>query len=190
MSYGSQASMGDRMVRAARLDSQVYEEVEHDLSATGQALSVVIVVALAAGIGHALNQILVGRPGAALGGFIAGLITALLGWAIWSGLAYIIGTKLFGGVATYGELLRTIGFANSPGLLNILNFIPFLGGLVSVAVAFWILIATIIAMRQALDLDTGKAILTAIVGFFAYIILAAILIAPFAALFGGRAGMG
>jgi hypothetical protein len=190
MSYGSQASMGDRMVRAARLDSQVYEEVEHDLSATGQALSVVIVVALAAGIGHALNQILVGRPGAAFGGFIAGLITALLGWAIWSGLAYIIGTKLFGGVATYGELLRTIGFANSPGLLNILNFIPFLGGLVSVVVAFWILIATIIAMRQALDLDTGKAILTAIVGFFAYIILAAILIAFFAALFGGRAGMG
>jgi hypothetical protein len=89
-------------------------------------------------------------------------------------------------VATYGELLRTIGFANSPGVLNILNFIPFLGGLISLLVGLWILMTTIVAMRQALDFDTGKALLTAIVGFFAYIILVALLVTPFVALFGGR----
>jgi hypothetical protein len=183
--YG-QASIPDRMMRAAKLDSQVYEEVEHDLSATNQALTVVVVVAVASGIGHALGQVLGGQPGAALGGFIAGLVTAVLGWAIWAGLAYFIGTKLFGGVATYGELLRTIGFANSPGVLNILNFIPFLGGLISLLVGLWILMTTIVAMRQALDFDTGKALLTAIVGFFAYIILVALLVTPFVALFGGR----
>jgi|GraSoiStandDraft_9_1057307.scaffolds.fasta_scaffold20218_3 hypothetical protein len=185
LGYGGsgQAAMSDRMMRAARLDPQVYEELEHDLTATGQALTVVVVVAVASGIGHALGEILGGHPGAALGGFIAGIVTALLGWAVWSFLAYIIGTKLFGGIATYGELLRTIAFAQSPGVLNILNFIPILGGLLSLVVGLWILAATIIAMRQALDFDTTKAVLTAIVGFFAYIILAAILVAPFAALF-------
>jgi hypothetical protein len=189
-SSGGQASMTDRMMRAARLEPQVYEEVEHDLSATGQALTVVVVAALAAGVGHALGQVLSGNSGAALGGFIAGLVSALLGWAIWSGLAFLIGTKLFGGVATYGELLRTIGFANSPGVLHIVNFVPFLGGLVSLVVGVWILIATIIAMRQALDLDTTKAVMTAIVGFVAYIILLVVLITPFVAVFGGRsAGM-
>ena len=185
LGYGGsgQAAMSDRMMRAARLDPQVYEELEHDLTATGQALTVVVVVAVASGIGHALGEILGGHPGTALGGFIAGIVTALLGWAVWSFLAYIIGTKLFGGIATYGELLRTIAFAQSPGVLNILNFIPILGGLLSLVVGLWILAATIIAMRQALDFDTTKAVLTAIVGFFAYIILAAILVAPFAALF-------
>ena len=185
LGYGGsgQAAMSDRMMRAARLDPQVYEELEHDLTATGQALTVVVVVAVASGIGHALGEILGGHPGAALGGFIAGIVTALLGWAVWSFLAYIIGTKLFGGIATYGELLRTIAFAQSPGVLNILNFIPILGGLLSLVVGLWILAATIIEMRQALDFDTTKAVLTAIVGFFAYIILAAILVAPFAALF-------
>jgi hypothetical protein len=182
--YG-QASMTNRMMRAARLEPQVYEEIERDLSATKQALTVVVVVGVASGIGEALGQILGGQPGAALGGFIGGLVTAVLGWAIWSGLAYLIGTKLFEGVATYGELLRTIGFANSPGVLNILNFIPFLGGLISLLVGLWILMSTIVAMRQALDFDTGKAILTAIVGFFAYIILAVVLVAPLGALFGG-----
>jgi hypothetical protein len=185
LGYGGsgQAAMSDRMMRAARLDPQVYEELEHDLTATGQALTVVVVVAVASGIGHALGEILGGHPGAALGGFIAGIVTALLGWAVWSFLAYIIGTKLFGGIATYGELLRTIAFAQSPGVLNILNFIPILGGLIGIGLGLWILAATIIAMRQALDFDTTKAVLTAIVGFFAYIILAAILVAPFAALF-------
>ena len=186
--YGSagQASMSDRMMRAARLDPQVYEEVEHDLTATSQALTVVVIVAVAGGIGHALGQILSGHPGAAVGGFIGGILTAILGWLIWSWLAYFIGTKLFGGVATYGELLRTVGFAQSPGVLNILSFIPLLGGLVAFLVGIWILITVIVAMRQALDFDTGKAILTAIVGFFVYLILAVILVTPFAALFGGR----
>jgi hypothetical protein len=178
--------MSDRMMRAARLDSKLYDEVEHDLNATGQALTVVIVVAVAAGIGGALGQIIAGRPGAAIGGFIGGIAVAVLSWLIWSGIAYFVGTRVFGGVATYGELLRTIGFAHSPGVLNILGFIPVLGGIVQFAVAIWTLVATIIAMRQALDFDTGKAVMTAILGFFVNLILTFIFVAPFIALFGGR----
>jgi hypothetical protein len=187
-SYGGtgQTSMTDRMMRAAKLDSQVYEEVEHDLAATGQAVTVVVVAAVASGIGVALGEVMAGRPGGVLGGFIGGIITALLGWAIWSGLAYFIGTKLFGGVATYGELLRTIGFAQAPGVLNILGFVPALGGPLRVVVGLWILAATVVAMRQALDLDTTKAVFTGVIGFIAYIFLAAVLITPFVLLFGGR----
>jgi hypothetical protein len=184
-SYG-QASMTDRMMRAARLDSQVYEEVEHDQSATSQALTVVIIVAVANGIGQALAQTMSRDGGSAVGGFIAGIVAALVGWALWSGIAYLIGTRVFGGTATYGELLRTIGFANAPGVLNILAFVPILGGIVGFVVGLWILAATVVAMRQALDIDTTKAVLTGILGFIAYIILAVVLITPFALLFGGR----
>jgi hypothetical protein len=127
---------------------------------------------VAAGLGQGLGQILAGHPGLAVAGFILGLIGALLGWAIWSFLAYFIGTKLFGGVATYGELLRTIGFAQSAGVLRIFGFVPVLGGLLSFAVGIWTLVATVIAMRQALDVDTPKAVLTALIGFVAYLAVA------------------
>jgi hypothetical protein len=184
-SYG-QASVTDRMMRSAKLDSHVYEEVEHDQTATSQALTVVVIVAVATGIGQALAQVMARDSGAAVGGFIAGLITAVLGWIIWSGIAYFVGTRVFGGVATYGEMLRTIGFAQSPGVLNILGFVPILGGLINLAVGLWILAATVVAMRQALDLDTTKAVMTGILGFIVYVILTAIVVAPFALMFSPR----
>jgi hypothetical protein len=180
--YG-QGVMIERMIRAAKLDPQLYEEVEHDTTATTQAFTVVLVVAVATGIGHALGELLGGHPGAAVGGFIAGIAGALLGWVIWSYVTYFVGTKLFNGVATPGEMLRTIGFAHSPGVISIVSFIPFLGGLIAFAVSIWTLVATIIAMRQALDVDTTKAVLTALIGFIPAALISVILIGPFIALF-------
>ena len=159
-------SITDRMMGAATLDVATYEEVEADTTATGQAAIVVVIAAVASAIGAAGE----GGPGV-----IGMLLGTLLGWALWSGITYLIGTKLFGGTATWGELLRTIGFAQSPGVLLVLAIIPVLGGIVRFAVSIWLLIAGIIAIRQALDVSTGKAVLTAILGWLIAIIPAAIL---------------
>lgn len=158
--------MLERMKRAALLDSHLYEEVEADRTATGQAAAVVAIVAVAQGIGAAALG---------LGGMIAGIMAALLAWLVWAGITYLIGDKLLGGTATWGELLRTLGFAQTPGLLGILAFLPLLGGLIRFAVAVWVLIAGIIAIRQALDFGTGKAILTGILGWLALAIPMALL---------------
>lgn len=155
-----------RMIGAALLDIDAYEEVEHDTTATTQAASVVVIVAVCAAIGAA---------GRGTGGVFAGLISAVAGWLIWSGITYLIGANLFGGTATWGELLRTIGFAQSPGVLFVIGVIPFLGPLVMLVVAIWMLVAVIIAIRQALDFTTGKAVLTALLGWIAYGLLANIL---------------
>lgn len=159
-------SMTDRMMGAARLDVSVYEEVEADSTATGQAAGVVAIVALCSAIG--------GIGGGAQGVF-SGLIAALVGWAIWAGVTYLIGDKVLGGTATWGELLRTLGFAQAPGVLFALGVIPLLGGLISIAVGLWILVTGIVAIRQALDFGTGRAIATAVLGFIPYVILAAML---------------
>lgn len=151
-------SMIDRMKGAAMLHVGTYEEVEADSTATAQAAGVVALVAVAQAIGSA------GHGG---GGIIGGAIAALLGWLVWSGVTYLIGDKLLGGTATWGELLRTIGFAQTPGLLAVLGFVPLVGRLVAVVVAIWMLVAGIIAIRQALDFGTGKAILTATLGWLA-----------------------
>ena len=157
------ASMTERMMGAARLDVATYEEVEHDASATGQAAVVVAIVAVASAIGA------IGGDGA---GPIGALIGAVIGWIVWAGITYLIGDKLLGGTASWGELLRTLGFAQSPGVLFVLGIVPLLGGLVRAVVGIWILIAGVIAIRQALDFSTGKAILTVILGWLAMMLLA------------------
>ena len=157
----------DRMKGAALLDIATYEEVEADSTATPQAAGVVAIVAVASAIG-ALGQ-------AGPGGIIGGLVAAFLGWLVWAGVTYLIGDKLLGGTATWGELLRTLGFAQSPGVLYVLGIIPLLGGLIRFAVLIWVLIAGIIAIRQALDFSTGKAVLTAVLGWLALAILTLLL---------------
>lgn len=160
-------SLLERMIAAAKLEVDLYEEVEADESATSQAALVVGLAAVASGIGAA------GEGAAALFG---GVVAGLLGWLVWSGVTYLIGDKLLGGTATWGQLLRTIGFAQSAGVLYVLAVIPVLGGFVRLAVMVWVLVAGIIAIRQALDFTTGKAILTAALGWIAMVLLAVLLV--------------
>ena len=159
------ASMIQRMTGAATLNVQTYEDVEADVTATGQAAGVVVLAAVALAIGNA------GRGGQ---GMISAAVMAILGWLIWSGVTYLIGERVFKGTATWGEMLRTIGFAHSPGVLSVFAFLPVIGWVVRAVVPLWMLIAGVIAIRQALDFDTPKAILTAVLGFLAIAIPRAI----------------
>ena len=159
---GPRHSFVERMIGAAKLDVAVYEEVEADSSATGQAAGVVALAAIASAIGSWGNDNALG-----------GLIGALLGWAIWAAVTYFIGVTLFKGTATWGELLRTLGFAQTPGLLSIVGLIPILGAFARLLIFIWILIAAIIAIRQALDISTGKAVAVAILGWLALMIVMA-----------------
>jgi len=182
----------DRMIKAAMLDVKTYEEVEHDQEATTQALTVVLIAAVASGIGTALGGIF--SPlgiGFSIGALIFGVIFALIGWVVWSVVVYFVGTSLFAGKATIGEVLRTVGFAESPGVVAIISFIPVLGGLISFAVSIWTLVAMVVAVRQALDFTTGKAIVTALVGWVIMLVVTVILAgAVGVAALGGLAMMG
>ena len=169
----------NRMIRAARLDTSLYEEVEHDQSATSQAMQVVLIVALASGIGSALWKLFTLNPIDAVTGLVGGILAAVLGWLAWALVTYIIGAKLLGGTATYGEMLRTLGFAQSPNVLLIFSAIPLLGGLLRFVLLIWVLLAGLIAIRQALDVGTGKAIITAILGWIVMVIIVGIVASVF-----------
>ena len=163
-------SLTGRMIGAARADTAVYEDVERDINATGQAAIVVLIAAVASGIGGL-------REGGAVGA-VVGVLGAFVGWVLWAAITYWVGKTIFKTENTrvsLGEMLRTLGFSHSPGVFNVLGFIPVLGGLVMFAVAIWTLILGIIAIRQAMDFSTGRAIGTAIIGFIPYIIILAVL---------------
>ena len=170
------AAMFNRVVRAAMLDVNLYEEVEADTSLTQEALMVVILVSVASGIGSFLAGLIgEGGIGAALIGLIFGMVMGVLGYYIWAYITYFVGTNLFGGTADVGELLRTLGYASGPRVLGVLAFIPCLGGLAGLGGAIWALVTGVIAVRQALDFDTTKAILTVIIGWVIVLIISVVL---------------
>jgi hypothetical protein len=172
------ASIQDRMIRASKLDVQLYEEVEADPQAMGQATAVVVLSAVAAGIGNIAE-----------GGFftiVTGTVAALAAWYIWAFLTYFIGTRFLpepGTQADLGELLRTIGFSSAPGVIRVAGIIPGLRGLVFAVAGIWMLIAMVIAVRQALDYtSTLRAIGVCVIGW----LVQALVLFVALSVFGGR----
>jgi hypothetical protein len=161
-------SFTERFIGAARLEIDIYEEVEHDPSATMQAGGVVAMVAASSAIG--------GLPQGAEG-MAAAIMVSITGWLLWAGITYLIGDKLLGGTATWGELLRTLGFAQAPGILLMLAVVPALGLVMLPFVGIWMLFTGVVAIRQALDFGTGRAIATALLGLIPYMLMRAFVLA-------------
>jgi hypothetical protein len=150
------ATFQDRVIGAMRLRPETFEEVEHDQAATGQAAMVVAAAALSSGLATG-----------SLSGTVAGIILGLIGWAVASFVLLVVGTRLLPGKNTeadFGQMLRAAGFAQAIGLFGILAFIPVLGYLVRLVIWIWMLVAMIIAVRQALDYeDTTRAVLVCLI---------------------------
>lgn len=166
-----------RMIGAAKLQVATYEEVEADQGALGQAAGVVVLAAIAAGIGT------LGVGGFGL--FIWAIIGALIGWVVWAALIWVIGTKLLPEAQTQADMqqvLRTLGFAAAPGLLRVLGVIPLIGWLIIVIANIWMLVAMIVAVRQALDYrGTGRAIAVCLIGFIIEVVIMGVILGMFGA---------
>ena len=161
-----------RMLRASCFDTHIFEEVEADRSATKQALLVVAIVALSTGIASLTTNGLVG--------LFMGVLVGIVGWAIWAYIVYLIGTKLLGTSDTHadwGQLARTIGFAQSPGIFRALGALPTIGDTIFLVASIWILITTVIAVRQALDYtSTLRAVGVVLLGFIPYAIFMSLIV--------------
>jgi len=165
------SQLTQRMIRAAKLDVSLYEEVEADKTAMKQAMGVVVLSSIAAGIG---------TMSMGFQNLIFGTVLALVGWYVWAYLTFLIGTKLLPESETkadHGELLRTIGFSSSPGLIRVLGIIPGLGKLVFTIAGVWMLVAMIIAVRQALDYkSTGRAVGVCAIGWIIQALILALIL--------------
>jgi hypothetical protein len=151
-----------RLKGAALLNAATYEDVEADPGAGGQAVAVVLMSSIAAGVG-AFGKT-AGRP------VVLSVISvlALVVWVVWAFLTYKIGARLLPTPRTQadpGELLRTIGFASAPGLLRILGVIPGATTAVFAITEVWMLLAMVVAVRQALDYSsTTRAVVVCVLG--------------------------
>ncbi len=160
-------TFAERVKGVLVLDVKTFEEIEADRTANGQALLVVVAASVAAGLG----------AGVSLGtmGLLRETLGALIGWVMWAVVTWVIGAKLLPEPQTrtdIGELLRVIGYAYAPQLFAFFVFLPILGGVVSTVVAFWLLAATIVAVRQALDyVSTLRAAAVVLIGWLIFVVI-------------------
>lgn len=165
-----------RVVGAATLNVAAYEDIEGDKGATWQALVIVVLSSLAVGFAQAVDWFIAGAvstgamsgAASAIVAFIGYTILAVVGWLMWVIITLIVGTKILPEPETssnMGELVRTVGFAQVPGIFRIFSAIPILGYVVTFVVWVWMLAAFVIAARQALDYkSTGRAIAVCAIG--------------------------
>ncbi len=165
------AQIVDRMIRAAKLDPTLFEEVARDESTMGEALTVVVIVSVASGIGMSL---------AGPFGLIGGAISALISWFIWAWLAFFVGTVMVPDSGTNTDLtsvLRVTGYASAPGVIGVLGFIPLFGGLAALVASLWMLAAFVVAIKVVMNFETtGKAVLVCIIGWLVKLAIGGLLV--------------
>jgi hypothetical protein len=166
---------GERIVGAIKLDSAVYDEIENDPESMGQAAGVVVLAAIAAGIG--------GSGSFGIGHLLGGALGSLLGWVVSTVVVWLVGVRFMHHTSDYPDLLRTLGFAAAPRIFLILGVLPLLGPLAVLVVGIWGLVAYVVAVRQALDVTTGRAVVVCIIAYLVAVAIAAVLV-----LLGGMGG--
>jgi len=167
-------TFGDRVVGAMKLDPNAFEDVERDPTAIGQSVGVIVLAAVAAGIGNVF------RGG--LTGIVYGACLSVVGFLVWSLIVWVIGTKVMPEPATkadYPETFRVLGFSAAPGLASVVTIIPILGYLLMLLIWLWQIAAMIIAVKAVLDYSTlGKAIIVVVIGWIVNFVLTMIILAP------------
>ena len=172
------------MIRAAALDTDLFNQAERTPSMIWPALTVVVLGGGLAAVGewigyentagedlwNGIRQWLgIGDfPIPAEGGIVVvvgiGVISAVVGWFVWAVTTTFIGTRIFNGTTDVGEMLRVLGFAQAPRVIGV---IPFLGPVAAV----WVLVASVVAIREGLDFTTSRAVGTAVGGWLVWLIL-------------------
>jgi hypothetical protein len=149
--------MIDRIVRAIRLDWTVFREIAQDRDAMKQAAIIVAIVSFLTAVGSGLAK------HSLVSFIVAWLVAILVGWIGWAVITYLVGTAVFKADTNIPEMMRVLGYANAPHLLGLFSFVPCVGWLFPVAGWILALVAGVLAVREAMDLDTGNAIVTVVI---------------------------
>ena len=167
-------TFGDRVVGAMKLDPNAFEDVERDVTAIGQSVGVIVLAAVASGIGNVYYG--------GLRGIIYGACMSIVGFLVWSLIVWVIGTKVMPEPTTkadYAETFRVLGFSAAPGIASVITIIPILGWILMFLIWIWQIAAMVIAVKAVLDYSTlGKAIIVVIIGWVVNFVLTFLILAP------------
>ncbi|MEO8458545.1 MAG: hypothetical protein ABI559_12130 [Chloroflexota bacterium] len=173
---GGYATLVSWIVRLAKLDFSVFDDVRNEQTATASAILIVLGAGIIGGLGSwgwALQYSKYDGLDPApvfLKTVIAGSVIQLVIWFAWVYIAYLVAARGFGATVGFQQLVRTMGVAFAPVALSIGVAIaplavPF--GVFSLAITF---LFTNIAIEQASDLNTRESMLANLAGFAIFLI--------------------
>ena len=172
--------IGARMIRAAKLDTRLHQGAGADRGVMPDAMTAIVLSAVAVGIGNLVYldggfQEIIGGTAGGLHHVARDTVLVLAGWYLWTYLIHFIGTRLLRDTDTradYGAFLRTVGFASAPGLIGLFAIIPGLTPFAFTIAGGWVLVAMVIAVRQALNFQsTGRAFGVCVIGSAAQVLI-------------------
>ena len=165
-------------IRSARLDKTVFQEIGENPASVLYGVGIVILV------GIALSFTLTGGPITNLNSppkfdelvnrllsMWLTIMTLLVGWMLWSSIAYILAGKFLQGNGGFRSTVRSIGISYSPGFLLILTPMPVIGDPVSIIALLWILIASVVAIHEIHNIDWLGSIMSTVTGWIIALIL-------------------
>ncbi|MGH2536509.1 MAG: YIP1 family protein [Candidatus Promineifilaceae bacterium] len=164
----------DRIMGALTFRKGVYTEVENDPSFTPTAWAIVFVSAF-------LSQLGANSADGSLD-IVAALVGAVFATITFAAFAWIIafaGKTLFQADVSFSEMVRATGLAyvwNAVGVLGLLALIGDALACVAAPIVFvgailWI-VSTLMATREALDLDWGRSLVVVLIAVVVYVIIA------------------
>jgi hypothetical protein len=163
----------DRIMRAIRLDWTVFREIAEDQAAMSQAAIIVAVVTFLSALGSGIAS-----DNFFLTFVVSWILEIIVGWILWAVITYFIGTALFKGKTDVPEMMRVLGYAKAPVLLGLFQFIPCVGWLFALAGWLLSLVAGVIAVREAMEFDTGNAIVTVLISWVVALVINMVILIP------------
>ena len=164
----------DRIIKALTFKTEVYAEVEKDVTFTNTAWIIVAVVSLLNKLGTRAST----NFGNWLLGAVIGTVFAIIGFAVAAYIINLVGRAVFKAEVDFGELVRTLGLAyvwQIVGLIGILGAFSVALACITAPLLFigWILtvIAWFVAVKEALDLDWVPTIVTVFLGWIALVVV-------------------
>jgi hypothetical protein len=167
-------TLTDRLKGVLRLDPEAYEDIEHDSRASRQALTIVVLASVAASLGEGASLDVRSLTRAS--------IHAVTGWVMWANVSYFLGARAWPESDTrtdLDELLRVTGFSYAPNFFSIFaafprlfGMSPIVGDVIRGGAQLWLLAATVVAVRQALDYQsTSRAFKVVFVGWLIFLFI-------------------
>lgn len=169
------AAFGRRIAGAMRLSRTTYHAIAHDPRALPQAVAVILLSSVSSAIVFLVTG---GSPGltidvdwgaypitrehdaaAALAGGVLDGGWGLLVWAVQTSIIWLLWNRFSARRHNWGTIAAPLGFANAPLIVfALLEALPVIGGALGVVGLVWTLVASVVAVRVALDTGWGRTI--------------------------------
>ncbi|KAA0224626.1 MAG: hypothetical protein HUU14_05505 [Dehalococcoidia bacterium] len=168
----------NRIVRLAKLDTTVFDEVRDDERELVPAIVVAVVSTIISAIGAWLYLLFKAPDGVEIDfgnvfvkEILLGSIFSIVLWGVWVGVAYVVLVQFYREQADMQSLLRTMGYAAFPLSLSILMLITPMGlGLGITAMVLWFVMSTY-AIQATTSASSDHVVMANAVGFLVFAIV-------------------